>query len=325
MRNFLSQIVGKSLRSRKSMCFAFYIFALKIFRRLVRPESQKLVDRHIMASNLPVNVLKVVGELPQIEVLITAAHKELNFINLVIQSTLKHSLNPIKQVTIVVPRSSMADFLSIVSTSSYQAVPIHIKDESEILGHQLSYDLSARFGNRSGWSKAEFIKLIYVSLSSEQGVLVVDADTLFLHPRVWINSELKQVITPVQEHHGVYFHLYKFLGLPMAFEDISFMSHYQLFQPGILNEAFRVVANSDINLLFRKISEFVPITENSPFCICYEMYAHYLLSEYRSLACQEKWANRAINRDKVIALKNFESIEKKYKRYSSISCHGYLN
>jgi hypothetical protein len=288
------------------------------------PEVRDLIERHLQASRLPVVALKCEEVLPQVEVLITAAQKELNFINFVIQATIENSLNPIQQVTIAVPKDSMSDFFNETARINERAVPIFIKDENEILGLELASKLDVRFGTRSGWSKAEFIKFIFISLSKAKGVLVVDADTLFLHPRVWIDSELKQIVTPVQEYHSIYFQLYKFLGLPTALVNISFMSHYQLFQPTILNEAFKIIANNDIDLLFQKIAGFVPVTENSPFCICYEMYAHFLLSEYASQACQEKWANRGIKRDKVLSFKNFDNIKKAYKNYSSISCHEYL-
>ena len=322
---FITRTIGNILRSRRSLASPFAILFLIIVGVFLTKEKRNLINRHILVSRFPTQVIPFDQELPEIDVLIAAAPKELNFINLVIEAVVKNSLNPISTVFVIVPELSKSAFAEILVLGQLEDVTIVLKGEEEVLGANLRAGIERRFGARAGWAKAEFIKLLSICNSEKSGVLVVDADTLILSPHAWMDRHGHQVISPVQEYHEVYFKLYKYLGLPMEYEHLSFMSHYLLFQPTIYRAAFESVAKSDPNSLLRQISEFVPKTENSPFCICYEMYTHFLLAEHPDLAYFEKWANRAYKREYVLDLMELPNIVKKYGRYSSISCHQYLS
>lgn len=45
--------------------------------------------------------------------------------------------------------------------------------------------------DRWGWVKQQILKLVFVARSSSDGVLVLDANTIHLQPRVWLHGQGK--------------------------------------------------------------------------------------------------------------------------------------
>lgn len=322
---FLSIKFGNILRARDNRLLFLAKGILKLLILITPRHKNKLLVRHLKVSSLPIAALDESDNLPEIEILIAAASKELDFIHFVIESAVCNSANPISLVTIVVPDKEIVNFKSVIAEIPDFGVPIKILEESKLVEKGLSDKIENRFGSRAGWAKAEFIKMEFVTKSKAKGVLVIDADTILLHNHVWLNGDLSQVISPVQEYHPVYFNLYKHLRLPLQEDQISFMSHYMLFQPIVYRAAFSAISKSDSQDLFDAIAEFVPLEENSPFCICYELYAHFLLDAYPTSVRLEKWSNRAISRSKILELEDLRKVRDKYYAYTSISCHQYLN
>ena len=56
-----------------------------------------------------------------------------------------------------------------------------------------------------GWVLAQYLKIWTVATSESEGVLVLDADTLLLSPRIFLDRSGKQILTPSVEFHRTYY------------------------------------------------------------------------------------------------------------------------
>ncbi len=287
-------------------------------------KNQSGVIRRFIAINglKDVKTSEVKENLPQIEVFLPSTLKDLDVLTYAIKSCHSNSLNPISRISIAVPEHEVQEFKEALIPLG--DLNIQIENETNLIGARTVRKIRETFGSRSGWVIAEFLKLNFVVKSDSPGVLVLDSDTILLQPQLWLDADGKQPIFPVQERENVYFDLLEKLGIEMEGVKYSFMSHYMLIQPEIYKSMFTEMANSDEELLLEKIITNRDPASKSPFCICFEAYAHFGLAKFAERFLFSKWSNFGIKRN--IFLNNPElTIEYFSKsRMKSLSVHAYL-
>jgi len=277
--------------------------------------------RYIEATSVSNQALEAQGDLPTIEVLVPAAMKDLESAILTIKSISNHSINPISAVTLVVPELELEVFADAIKT--IDLVPVKIVSENSLVGESLIKSIRSLYRDRAGWVLSEFIKLFFVRQSKSFGVLVMDADTILTNNRVWITRDYVQELFPVTEYHKHYFDFLRHINIPMAQEDVSFMSHYMLFQPDIYRSMLENITLSDPDSLLNALYNFPSSNPHSPVCFCYEAYSHFALWKYPEKMRLVKWGNTQVPREEFT--KNTKQyLKKAQKHFNSISTHSYL-
>lgn len=286
-------------------------------------DSQSIhVNRFLAANSYPGSNLGNQGHLPEIEVLIPAAAKDLEISKLTVMTVIATSTNPIVSITVVVPRRDVQAFKEIFS--DLELSTLKIVCEEEIVGTDLLATIKKEYLGRAGWVLAEFIKYIFVSNSTASGVLIVDADTVLTEKRVWLSRELTQNIFPVFEYHEHYFDFLEFIGVPLCGKEHSYMSHYMLFQPDIYRDMLMHFRSSTPEETLQLLINFPSQNPHSPVCFCYEAYAHFAKYHYPERVIDSKWSNVQVPRNEFIK-KQEKYLKAGNKYFSSISTHTYLS
>lgn len=279
------------------------------------------VAKFISINSFSESPLELRVPLPELEILVPAAAKDLEISKLTVISALQTSLNPISKITLVVPQKDLDLFQEYFKELELDS--LIILDEEELVGSDLLLRIRNQYGNRAGWVLAEFIKYIFISKSEKLGVLVVDADTILTSNRVWLTQDLKQNVFPVFEYHQHYFDFLHFLGVPMTDTEQSYMSHYMLFQPSIYREMIQEFKSNEPLETLNLLINFPSNNPHSPVCFCYEAYGHFAKHKYPEQIIDAKWANVQVPRNEFLRSKDrYVHVGKKH--FSSISTHSYL-
>lgn len=265
--------------------------------------------RTLLTLVYPSDPLKF-STLPKIDIVIPCSLQDMNLLHLTIKGVRYSAINPIGEVYIVSPNK--------VCTSLKNNFPdCQVIPESEILPYQL-VDLIRELvpEKRQGWVTQQCIKFLMVHRSNEIATLVVDADTVLIKPRVWINSKLIQTLSISTDFHAPYKnHQKKFFSRKNYF--FGFVTNYQLMQKSLVRQIF----GSDLKLLENWI-RMADFKEHSPLSE-YDTYGEFLVRQKPKSFVFAKW-NNAERRINPQIDGDFEDILKKYDMYCSISSHWHL-
>ena len=277
--------------------------------------------RFLIINKLPNQPLGAVfGQLPRIELLLVTKSKDIELLELVISNALQNSLNPITLIKIIVPESDV-ERAKEISWSFKDGNQVLILNENSIIPESVRNKLKEEFKELYGWVLAQYLKIWTVANSDSAGVLVLDADTILLSPRLFLDSEGKQILMPSVEYHKPY---YDFLDNAQPFFGEmynSFISHHMLMQPYLARKALSFCNNS-LDELTSFVLKFYEKTEKSPFCLCFEVYAQYVITHENNKYELAKWSNLSVKRDKIIS--NPKILSNYAENFNSISLHSWL-
>jgi len=260
--------------------------------------------------------------LPPIELLMVVAEKDFPILPHAVESALKNSLNEIAKVVIVTQNQVLEEVREIVS-AIVQNRELLIIDEDDLLDADIRKQLKVSLRNRYGWALQQFLCLAYTQQSQAEGVLILDADTLLVRPRAFIGDG-KQILMPTLEHHHPY---YEFLHqLDPLYENTShtFVSHHMLWQPLFLRQILDRICNQDLHLLALAAISNSILSDESPFCVKYELYGQALWKLNPEAVQLCKWSNLGIQRPAKLPETFLRDITKTYRAYASISLHDYI-
>jgi len=307
----------KSVTPGKTLQILIKIYYLIFDRKNHESNSENYIKiNSLKESNLVSN-----NQLPEIDILVPAAFKDLEISKLTIKSAINTSLNPIGRVTVVVPDHDLDTFQESFQELGFPN--LQIISEKVLVGEDLIKQITQEFKSRSGWVLAEFIKYIFVSKSNKLGILVIDADTILTSNRVWLTHESHQNLFPVFEYHRHYFDFLYYLGVPMAGTEYSYMSHYMLIQPEIYREMINFFKHSSPDETLMSLIKFPGKDLHSPVCFCYEAYSHFAKYAYPDRVIEAKWSNVQVPRAEFLKNKN-QYLKAGERYFASISTHSYL-
>jgi hypothetical protein len=262
---------------------------------------------------------------PTIEILFVAARKDFRTLELAINAAIETCRGMISRISIVVPDQDLAHCKAIVASCASSEIEITIKSESSVLDVSLVKLIFSQFGARGGWILQQVLKLEYVRNSPSEGVLVIDADTVLVKNRTWLNTDGSQALMPSWEYHRPYFDflstLPPFNSKVPFYPRFSFVSHHMLMQPSIVKEIYRACDwNGPKNLV-----DYLCLRSNtnsqSPISIDYELYGHFLLLNHPEKVNLVKWGNTSTSYTENISI---ELLNKRFSHFASISLHTYL-
>ena len=273
-----------------------------------------------LACNLIYSTPKSITQTgPDIEVLFVVSGKDSNLLPLAMKGAIASTqFNQLSRITIICPRSDLDLIQKKVDECSSPITRI-IPEDVVISNPQIAV-LRKAFGERAGWVLQQLLKVEYVKNSNSSGILIVDADTILLKNRLWLDSKMTQVLMPTWEQHRPYRDFLKENSFDCIENSLSHISHHMLFQPIIVREMLATYRITDLDYFMSLLIQFAT-KGNSPFSIDYEMYAQFMLKNHTHLIRLEKWANVSLNGHQTSELNS--EIPKFRTRYHSVSAHSY--
>jgi hypothetical protein len=289
------------------------------------PSSFRDFARFIKVNRIPSSILSYGGELPAISLLIVVAHKDFENLKLCIAQILKHSLNPISKVEIVVPESDLASCRKILEQIQLQ-IPISLINEDEVINVQLREKMKSKLKHKYGWALQQLLTLHMVMRSDCCGVLAVDADTFVLRDQVWLNDKFTQVLFQSPEFHVPYYKVINKVFPKLDTISYSHITHHMLFQPELLREFLTKNGYVDSADVMIQVLESFDKLQESPFCIEFEPYAQFLHDSHKDRFELRRFSNSnfSTKENNVSITELIQSLDN-HNFYNSINFHSWNN
>ena len=264
--------------------------------------------RQIVSLAQPSNPLRGTN-LPTIDIAIPCHTKDFDNLPLIIQGAKASVSNPIGKIKLITP-----EHLSVELQSRFPDCIVST-DES-VLGADL-VDLINELvpKERCGWIIQQIIKF-RMAISSEQvATLILDADTVLLSPRIWIDSEGSQILCIANEYHLPYKqHIRRVFGGQTNL--LSFVTHHQLMQRDSVREIFGKDGKGLIEWI--KSADFNESSSISE----YETYGEWMVKHKPNQIAFAKWNNVTAKLNSGDS--SYAEIVEASSKYSSVSNHSYL-
>jgi hypothetical protein len=264
--------------------------------------------REAISLTLPGNPLENVT-LPTIDIGIVCHQKDFSNLHLVIEGARRNVTNPIGKVVLVTP-----EHLSTELQSQFPDCLV-LTDES-VLG----IDLMGLIGElvpqkRRGWIVQQVIKFRLALMSNEVASLILDADTILLQPRIWLDRNENQILCVSDSWHlPMKKHQRKMLGGQNYL--LMFVTHHQLMK----RDSVRAIFGASGDGLFKwlKLGDYTDESAISE----YDTYGEWMVANRPEQIKFAKWNNFSmkLSPDKT----SMEQILCKNSQYHSISNHSYL-
>jgi len=304
--------IVKLIISRNNLtALTAFVFKLVIgVRSKGNPQPVKFRYRQILNVIPPYNPLKRnQNSTPEIELMIPVTQKDSDVLDLSVTGAVTHVQNHIKKISLVCPDS-------IVNELRTRYPDYDVVSENSLISPTLEKLVHDYFKpDRQGWIKQQFLKKLFV-LRCSNPVLVLDADTIILKPKIWINSMGTQILGISDEYHSPYAeHFSNFSGLPNP--PWSFVTHHQLMQPRIIREFL----NENDESIERYIKSALR-NEHSSISE-YHSYGTWMFYKHADSIIYSKWTNQSVSKVEGLNLELSE-IKEKFPRACSVSFHDYL-
>jgi hypothetical protein len=260
------------------------------------------------------------SNLPEIDITIDCAEKDLDLLGRVIKYAALNVKNPIRQIFVIVPEIDLkraTDVISKLSTTQ----SIQVKSEDEVISESLRKQIREKFPHRYGWVIHQFITLQQVLSCNIQGILSIDSDTLVLRPMAFLNEESVQVLMESLEYNSSYYEVLNRIHPNFPIKTSSHVTHYSFFQPDIMREIFRILEVSDLLELISIVYDNCDAQSESPFCIDRELYALALRFYFPDRYTLVKFANKSVLRSEI---ETSDQVSRLSRDFNSVSAHSYL-
>lgn len=266
---------------------------------------------------------KLGDKYPEIEILFVTTKKDFEILPYAIRAAQKSVQHHSGTSTSLIVPDSEIKFAQLLTVN----LPgeIYVLPESDFFSSDQMARVRQHFGSRAGWVIQQLLKVEFVSSSRKEGVLVVDSDTLLLEPRVWLDSQGRQLLTPTWEWNKPYYDFLEQAGFEKGSLTHSFVPHHMLMQPVYMREARNFVSWGDFEKLISYLVLHGRNEIQSPFCIEFELYAQFMLQNHPNKIEISKWANIGIPRSKTGLANQIEGATQSLSgKFASVSFHEYL-
>ena len=297
------------LRRSESSLLGFIILKVSLsIANLIKLQKIPYALRQIISLAQPSDPLRG-NILPTIDIAIPCHMKDFDNLPLVIQGAKACVRNPVGTVKLITPESSSLELQTKFPDC------LVITDES-VLGAEIVEVINELVPKeRIGWMIQQIIKFRMAATSDQVATLIVDADTVLLSPKIWLNSEGTQILCIANEYHIPYKeHIRKVFGGQTHL--LSFTTHYQLMQRDFVREIFG--QNGEDLIAWMKAADF---SESSPTSD-YETYGEWMVMKNPNQVVFAKWNNVSSKRNSDNA--SYVEIVDDYTKYGSVSNHSYL-
>lgn len=288
------------------------------------PNRTTRLIREFRASRLSSEPFPHNDDLPAIEALIVSTEKDFESIKFVIQNIQSGSRNLVESLSIITPKVSVANCLQLVE--EYQPLfsrGINVIDEDSVFSSAFRQELKDAFGRRYGWVLQQLLTTNFVFSSGAAGVLTINADTVLLRPRKWLDSESNQSLLVSSEFHKPYYELLHKLFRTKKRPKNTFVTHHMLMQPEILRTLLKKEGITSVEQLGKDAISFADLSIESPVCLEFELYGQLISKHHPELVSFNKFSNIGIS----LSTDQIPTMIQKYRDNAdlySVSFHSYL-
>lgn len=264
--------------------------------------------------------------LPDVEALIVVEGKDFDVLPSTINSLEFGSANRISKLSLVTPSRDVKAAKEVASKLGRQApFEIEVVDEDLLFAEKFRSDLKAAFADRYGWVLQQLLTIQFVQASKALGVLVLDADTVLIRPRVWLTFEGRQPLLVSHEYHPSY---YKFLSRFQISEyppKQTHVTHHMMMQPEKLRSVLKKSGLMTVERVGLEAMLAKGLHSSSPVCLEFELYAQGIKKFFPESFELVKFCNVSIpwNGDTHELSSRIEA-ERSRRVFYSISFHSYL-
>ncbi len=252
-------------------------------------------------------------DLPAIEVIIPCHRKDKQLLPNVIQSALSSVSNPISKIQVIIDSKSFGSLDLMDSRVDYV-------EQREFLSKAIKNQISLFPQSKQGWTLQQVVKLRACMETTEQAALVLDADTILLKSRVWLDKSGTQILCLANELQlGYRKHLKAFLQPDYPFFPVSFVTHHQLMKREYLLSIF----DSNESAILDWLNAASQARNSQHLLSEYETYGQWVMKNFPNKVVLAKWNNASIPREEIMG-KEYTILKANYSKFYSISCHTYL-
>jgi len=250
------------------------------------------LHRSLASVAQPLDPLRAERSLPHIDIAVPFVEKDINSLELLLANLKAAVANPISRIQLVtpaVPAGSVPRFEDPQSLAKIHRLidgvdGVTLVFDHEVLGANLSNSFAALPKKIDGYRVQQVLKFCLAMQSVSTATLVVDADTVLLHRKVWLANGGIQLLQFSEEYHQPYRNLLlSHFGIQPLLP-VSFITHHQLMQREIVNEIFP----TEGALVDWYLASLEPgggkMSE-------YETYGHYLTTRHPNRVAYGNWAN----------------------------------
>ena len=235
-------------------------------------------------------------------------------------SVVKNSINPISRVVIAVPEHQYESTRQYFFNSENHKI-IQVIPENQLVSPAVIELIKQKSPERFGWILQQVLVASFILNTQSENVLIVDSDTLIIRPQLWIDKFKTQILMPTFELHLPYYWFFHHVSSKYPKPRRSFVSHHMLVQTSIFREAYSVF-DGDIFIALERAFSFSDMSDNSPFDLKYEIYAQYLVNNYKNQVSFVKWSNLSCSRRQLASLIEGKTTSEEYAPlYNSLSLH----
>jgi len=250
-----------------------------------------------------------------LDIIIPAIKKDIDILPLTIQGLKNNLAHPIGNIFIVTP--DVNAFEPVWKTQG-----IHCIDEKDVLPvrkEDISYFPEGN--DRSGWLLQQFIKLLGSNIATTPFYFVIDADTVLVRRQIFEENE-KTIFLVSDEFHQPYYQIYNRLLGQEASCLVSFVSHMMCFNSERMEELRTCIEKHTGLIWWQAVIQMLDGSQSSGFSE-YELYGHWMLTNYPDEIKREYFMNKAISREKKCSNTDLEQLYGGTLR--SVSLHSYIN
>jgi hypothetical protein len=232
---------------------------------------------------------------PSIEILVLAKDSDFEMLPYVLRYGLQNSLNTVHRLRIIVPHGNELKVRSLINLEGkLSTAPLVVECEDLYILSEEKKMIQDILPDRQGWVRQQVIANRAIQNSLSNWVLLIDADTVLLRPRLWVDSNGKQVLFPTEEFHEPYYDFLKSMSSTYTAARCSFVSHHMVYNVKFLNEIMAMLGG--LSACLEKALLWSRGKGSSPFDLKYEIYAQLLYLERRESVDLQKWANISLKR-----------------------------
>lgn len=214
-----------------------------------------------------------------IDVVTITAPDTFDFAETSLKAAMASSGNPVRKVFAIVPDDAVEEATRVIPSAT-------ILTDSEVLPPAILNALT-HFSDvgRDKWVLCQVLGMYFARNSDAAGVLIVDADTYLLQERTWLDSAGNQILSFSYEYHKPYEeHCERLYGPRKRHFGLSYVTHYMLMQPSILQEIF-----PDDDSFIRWVREGNPDQKSA--VADYHTYGRWLVDNHPQRAKLARWDN----------------------------------
>ncbi len=274
-------------------------------------------------------VAEIVPESP-----LTASQKEVNTLSVMVPCIEKDKLllpfcllgiqtnvlNNVRKISIVTDDEAFVP--------AYNGDNLQVVNESTLLSEDLIHLLDKYVPrDRRGWVVKQILTFKFAYESSDDCILVIDADTVLTKPRLFVHHG-RQILIPVVEYNA-----YDSLTTGLTWQEkgnpfgISFTCHHLVLQTQMVREMF-----DEIGGLFEGIKKWLESANGDVWSPISDMHSYgtWMLNSYPDRVVFARWGNLRVSKTFFNSFRDmetkeiFDQVVSRFKNYNSISFHHYL-